>query len=45
MFSGDLDLLSPRTQSGDGNIWFYGGDYSLSIENIDLKGAAKVSLI
>ena len=43
MFSGDLDLLSPRTQSGDGNIWFYGGDYSLSIEN--LKGAAKVSLI
>lgn len=46
MFSGDLDLLSPRTQSGDGNIWFpSGGDYSLSIGNIDLKGAAKVSLI
>ena len=46
MFSGDLSVLSPRTQSGDGNIWFpSGGDYSLSIGNIDLKGAAKVSLI
>lgn len=46
MFKGDLDVLSPRTQSGDGNIWFpVGGDYSLSIESIDLKGATKVSLI
>lgn len=41
-----FDGVSPRTQSGDGNIWFpSGGDYSLSIGNIDLKGAAKVSLI
>ncbi len=46
MFSGDLGVLSPRTQSGDGNIWFpAGGDYSLSIGSIDLKGATKVSLI
>ena len=33
-------------QSGDANIWFpTGGDYSLSIGSIDLKGATKVSLV
>lgn len=46
LFSGSVDNLSARTQSGDGNIWFpAGGDYSLSIGSIDLKGATKVSLI
>lgn len=46
LFSGSVDKLSARTQSGDGNIWFpAGGDYSLSIGSIDLKGATKVSLV
>lgn len=46
LFSGSVDNLSARTQSGDGNVWFpTGGDYSLSIGSIDLKGATKVSLI
>ncbi len=46
LFSGSVDNLSARTQSGDGNVWFpAGGDYSLSIGSIDLKGATKVSLI
>lgn len=46
LFSGSVDNLSARTQSGDGNIWFtFGGDYSLSIGSIDLKGATKVSLV
>lgn len=46
MFSGDLSVLSPRTQGGDGNIWFtYGGDYSLTIGGIDVKGANKVTLV
>lgn len=46
LFSGSVDNLSARTQSGDGNIWFpAGGDYSLSIGSIDLKGATKVSLV
>lgn len=46
LFSGSVDNLSARMQSGDANIWFpFGGDYSLSIGSIDLKGATKVSLI
>ncbi|WP_294550103.1 DUF5689 domain-containing protein [uncultured Bacteroides sp.] len=46
LFSGSMDKLSARTQSGDGNVWFpTGGDYSLSIGSIDLKGATKVSLV
>lgn len=46
MFSGDLSVLSPRTQGGDGNIWFtYGGDYSLAIGSIDVKGANKITLV
>lgn len=46
LFSGSVDNLSARTQSGDGNIWFpTGGDYLLSIGSIDLKGATKVSLV
>lgn len=46
LFSGSVDNLSARMQSGDGNVWFpTGGDYSLSIGSIDLKGATKVSLI
>lgn len=46
LFSGSVDNLSARMQSGDANIWFpTGGDYSLSIGSIDLKGATKVSLV
>lgn len=46
MFSGSLDVLSPRTQGGDGSIWFpAGGDYSLTIGSIDTKGADKVTLV
>nr|WP_044655833.1 DUF5689 domain-containing protein [Bacteroides acidifaciens] len=46
LFSGSVDNLSARMQSGDGNVWFpTGGDYSLSIGSIDLKGATKVSLV
>lgn len=46
LFSGSLDNLSARMQSGDANVWFpTGGDYSLSIGSIDLKGATKVSLV
>lgn len=46
LFSGSVDNLSARMQSGDANIWFpAGGDYSLSIGSIDLKGATKVSLV
>lgn len=46
LFSGSVDNLSARMQSGDANIWFpFGGDYSLSIGSIDLKGATKVSLV
>lgn len=46
LFSGSVDNLSARMQSGDANVWFpTGGDYSLSIGSIDLKGATKVSLV
>ena len=46
LFSDSVDNLSARMQSGDANIWFpTGGDYSLSIGSIDLKGATKVSLV
>lgn len=35
-----------RSQGGDGNIWFpAGGNYTLSIGTIDVKGADKITLV
>lgn len=39
MFDGDLDELSARSNSGDGNIWFQGSTVKLIIKNIVISGA------
>lgn len=45
-FGGSTDKLSARNQGGDGNIWFpTGGDYTLSMGTIDVKGADKITLV
>lgn len=45
MFDGDLDELSARSNSGDGNIWFQGSTVKLIIKNIVISGATTATLI
>lgn len=45
LFTGDMDKLSARAQSGDGCVWFPAGEWTLSVGPIQLNGAKKLTLI
>lgn len=45
LFTGDMDNLSARAQSGDGCVWFPKGEYTLFVGPIQLNGAKKVTLV